>query len=74
MSVVDWEQLPDAVLEHVRMNTCLISIMLANNETGLMFSVAQASRSVVQGNRSVTASILELVYMIFIQFKMYFVY
>ena len=44
VSVVNWEDLPSIVLDSIRMNTCLISIMLANNETGIMLPVAQISR------------------------------
>ena len=38
------ENLPEAVLESIRPSTCLITIMLANNETGIMFSVAHIGR------------------------------
>lgn len=38
------ENLPEAVLESIRPSTCLITVMLANNETGIMFSVAHIGR------------------------------
>ena len=38
--------LPESVVESIRPSTCLITVMLANNETGIMFSVAHIGRLV----------------------------
>ena len=45
------ENLPEAVLESIRPTTCLITIMLANNETGIMFSVAHIARLLNEVNK-----------------------
>ncbi|XP_063861440.1 selenocysteine lyase-like [Scylla paramamosain] len=45
------ENLPEAVLESIRPSTCLITVMLANNETGIMFSVAHIGRLLAEVNK-----------------------
>jgi selenocysteine lyase len=37
---------PDDLLENVKPNTCLISVMLANNETGIIMPIAEISKFV----------------------------
>ncbi|MCL4118189.1 UNVERIFIED_CONTAM: hypothetical protein GTU68_052388 [Idotea baltica] len=45
------ENLPSAVIDSIRPSTCLITVMLANNETGIMFSVAHIARLLNEVNR-----------------------
>ncbi|RXG54805.1 Selenocysteine lyase [Armadillidium vulgare] len=45
------ENLPTSVIDNIRPSTCLITVMLANNETGIMFSVAHIARLLSEVNK-----------------------
>lgn len=48
MTYLGVENLPNAVIDSIRPSTCLITVMLANNETGIIFSVAHIARWVLR--------------------------
>ena len=44
VTVVPWQEIPAGIASRVKRNTCLVTIMLANNETGIMLPIAQVAR------------------------------
>lgn len=48
VSASNGQVLPDDIEKAIQPNTCLVTVMLANNETGVIMPVAEIARSVCE--------------------------